>query len=103
MNRGDLATDDAAWAVLQRTPVAAVLTKSDSDLIARLRRDPALHRMPAILFGSRAKLPSGVLSDSLVLLLPQRVDSRELLVTIRDSLERGRVALIGGAASVTRS
>ena len=37
-----------------------------------------------------------------MLILPQRVDSRELLVTIRDSLEeRGRVAaLMGGAETV---
>jgi anti-sigma regulatory factor (Ser/Thr protein kinase) len=99
-----VSTDDAAWGVLQSTRVAAVLMKSDSALLARLRKDPALHRMPAILFGSPAKLSPGALSDSLVLILSRRVDSRELLVTIRDSLERGRVAaLMDGAESVTRS
>ena len=97
-------TDDAAWEVLQRTRVAAVLMKSDSELIARLRKDPALHRIPAILFGNPHVLSPEALSDSLVLILPQRVDSRELLVTIRDSLERGRVAaLMCGAETVTRS
>ena len=49
-------------------------------------------------------LPPEVLSDSLAIILPERVDSRELLVTIRDSLERGRVAaLMCGAESVKRS
>jgi signal transduction histidine kinase len=97
-------TDDAAWERLQRTRVSAVLMKSDSDLIARLRKDPALHRIPAVLFGNPAMLGSEALSDSLVLVLPQRVDSREFLVTIRDSLERGRVAaLMCGPESVTRS
>jgi signal transduction histidine kinase len=97
-------TDDAAWEMLRRTRVSAVLMKSDSDLIARLRKDPALHRMPAVLFGNPAMLGSEALSDSLVLVLPQRVDSREFLVTIRDSLERGRVAaLMSGPESVTRS
>ena len=99
-----MSTDDAAWEVVQRTRVAAVLMKQDSELIARLRKDPALHRIPAILFGSPAMLPPEALSDSLLLILPQRVDSRELLVTIRDSLERGRVAaLMSGAESMTRS
>jgi PAS domain S-box-containing protein len=97
-------TDDAAWGVLQRTPVAAVLMKSDSEIIARLRKDPALHRTPVILFGNPARLPPEVLSDGLVLVLPRRANSHELLVTIRDSLERGRVAaLMCGAESVTRS
>jgi hypothetical protein len=36
-------------------------------------------------------LPSGALSQN-VRVLPQRVDSRQLLVTIRDSLEHGRGA-----------
>jgi hypothetical protein len=99
-----VSTDDAAWDVLQRTRVAAVLMKQDSELIARLRKDPALHGIPAILFGSPVMLRPEALSDSLLLILPQRVDSRELLVTIRDSLERGRVAaLMHGAESVTPS
>ena len=97
-------TDDAAWEVLQRTRVAAVLMISDSELIARIRKDPALERVPVILFGSPHALSPEALSDSLVLILPQRVDSRELLVTIRDSLERGRVAaLMCGAETVARS
>jgi PAS domain S-box-containing protein len=97
-------TDDAAWEVLQRTRVAAVLMISDSELIARIRKDPALERVPVILFGSPNVLSPQALSDSLVLILPQRADSRELLVTIRDSLERGRVAaLMRGAETVTPS
>ena len=49
-------------------------------------------------------LPPEAVSDSLVLVLPQRVDIRDLLVTIRDSVERGRsAALIGGAETVTPS
>jgi hypothetical protein len=97
-------TDDAAWEQLQRTRVAAVLMKSDSELIARIRTDPALERVPLILFGSPHVLTPEALSDSLVLTVPQRADSRELLVTIRDSLERGRVAaLMCGAETVTPS
>ena len=46
-------TDDAAWDVLQHTRVAVVLMISDSELIARIRKDPALERVPVILFGSR--------------------------------------------------
>ena len=87
-------TDDAAWEMLQRTSVAAVLIKSDSTLVARLRGDPAQRCIPAIVFGNPDLLPAEVLSDDLVLILPQRVDSRELLVTIRDGLERGRVAAL---------
>ena len=97
-------TDDAAWDVLQHTRVAVVVMISDSALIARIRKDPALERVPVILFGPHV-LSSEAVSDSLVLILPERVDSRELLVTIRDSLEeRGRIAaLMGGAETVTRS
>ena len=87
-----VATDGAAWEVLLNTTVAAVLMNSDSDLLSRLRASPALRGIPAVLFGGRARLPPEVLADSLVLMLPQRADSRELLVTIRDSLERARVA-----------
>ena len=97
-------TDDAAWEVLQRTRVAAVLIRSDSALIARIRKDPALERVPVILFGSPHVLSPEALSDSLVLILPQRADSHQLLVTIRDSLERGRVAgLMCGAETAARS
>jgi len=87
-----VSTDDAAWDLLQRTPVAAVLMRSDSELIGRLRKDPVLHRIPAIVFGESVVLPPDAVSDDLVLVLPQRFDSRELLVTIRDCLERGRSA-----------
>ena len=45
-----------------------------------------------ILFGSPLVVSPEALSDSLVLFLPERVDSRELLAAIRDGLERGRVA-----------
>ena len=89
-------TDDAAWDVLQRSEVAVVLMRSDSELTARMRLDPALEHMPIILFGSPYGLPRDPLPRSPMLLLPQRVDSRELLVTIRDCLERG-----AGAAPAT--
>jgi two-component sensor histidine kinase len=97
-----VSTDDAAWDLLQRTPVAAVLMRSDSELIGRLRNDPVLHQMPAIVFGESVVLPPEAVSDNLVLVLPQRFDSRELLVTLRDCLERGwSAALLRGAGTVT--
>jgi PAS domain S-box-containing protein len=86
------ATDEAAWALLQRTRAAAVLMKSDSELIGRLRHDLALRRTPAIVFGNPSLLRPDVAADPLVLLLPQRVGSRELLVAVREALERARVA-----------
>ena len=45
-----------------------------------------------ILFGSPLVVSPEALSDSLVLFLPERVDSRDLLAAIRDDLKRGRVA-----------
>jgi hypothetical protein len=84
--------DDAAWRELQRGPVAAILINSDSAVLARIRADPALHCLPVVLFGSTARLTPQVLADNLTIILPQRVDSRELLLTIRDGLERGRIA-----------
>jgi signal transduction histidine kinase len=97
-------TDDAAWDLLERTPVAAVLMRSDSELVERLRKDPELHRIPTIVFGEPVVLPPEAVSDDLVLVLPQRFDSRELLVTIRDCLERGRSAtLMPGAGTATPS
>jgi signal transduction histidine kinase len=84
--------DDAAWRELQRGPVAAILMNSDSAVLARIRADRALHCLPVVLFGSTARLTPQVLADDLTIILPQRVDSRELLLTIRDGLERGRIA-----------
>jgi len=83
---------DAAWAVLQGGDVAAVLLEGDSALLARIRNEPAFEAIPVILFGSPLVVSPEALSDSLVLFLPERVDSRELLGAIRDGLERGRVA-----------
>jgi PAS domain S-box-containing protein len=85
-------SDAAAWRELQRGPVAAILMNSDSALLARIRADRAWYCLPVVLFGSPAKLTPQVLADNLTIILPQRVDSRELLVTIRDGLERGRIA-----------
>jgi signal transduction histidine kinase/DNA-binding response OmpR family regulator len=82
---------DAAWEVLQGGDVAVVLLKGDSDLIARIRKEPAFEAVPVILFGSPVVVSPGASSDSLVLFLPERVDSRQLLAAIRDGLERGRV------------
>jgi PAS domain S-box-containing protein len=87
-----VSTEEAAWEMLAGTRVAALLTKGDSDLIARMRRDPALQCVPAIVFGGGDMVPAEAESDNLILVLPQRADSRELLVAIRDGLERGRVA-----------
>ena len=83
---------DAAWAVLQGGDVAVILLESDSALLARVRQEPAFEAIPVILFGSPLVVSPEALSDSLVLFLPERVDSRELLAAIRDGLERGRVA-----------
>jgi hypothetical protein len=87
-----VSTEEAAWEMLARTRVAALLTKGDSDLIARMRRDPGLKCVPAIVFGGADMVTAEAESDNLILVLPQRADSRELLVAIRDGLERGRVA-----------
>ena len=91
-------TDDAAWELMQRTPIAAILMRSDSALMARIRHDPALQQTPMILFGSPYGPPVDPLSHSPLLLLPRRVNSRELLVTIRDCIERGRGATPENAA-----
>jgi hypothetical protein len=85
-------SDDEAWAMLQSTRVAAVLMKTDSSLLARLRGDATLRCVPAILFGNPVMLEPEALSDALAFVLPRRSDSRELLVTIRDSLDRARAA-----------
>jgi PAS domain S-box-containing protein len=82
---------DAAWEVLQGGDVAVVLLKCDSELIARIRKDPTFEAVPVILFGSPVVVSPGASSDNLVLFLPERVDSRQLLAAIRDGLERGRV------------
>ena len=83
---------DAAWDVLQGGDVALVLLKCDSELIARIREEPAFGGVPVILFGSPLVVSPEALSDNLVLFLAERVDSGELLAAIRDGLERGRVA-----------
>ena len=91
-------TDAAARTALHRTRVAAVVLRSDSRLIVRFRDNPGVETVPVILFGSPHGLPPDAASDSLVFMLPQRVDSRELLVAIRDGLERGRAAALASAA-----
>jgi PAS domain S-box-containing protein len=96
------AADDAAWDALQRSGVAAVLVKTDSTLVRRIRRDAALQRTPVIMFGNPELLADDILSDDLVLILPQRADSRELLVAIRDGLDRGRVAARLSAAALSQ-
>jgi len=83
---------DAAWEVLQDGDVAVVLLKHDSELLARIRKEPAFAAVPVILFGTPLVVSPEALSDSLVLFLPEHVDSRELLAAIRDGLELGRVA-----------
>jgi len=82
---------DAAWDVLKGGDVAVVLLRGDSELLAPTRNEPAFRTVPVVLFGSPLLVSPEALSDSLVLFLPERVDSRELLVAIRDDLERGRV------------
>jgi CheY-like chemotaxis protein len=78
--------------VLQDGDVAVVLLKHDSELLARIRKEPAFAAVPVILFGTPLVVSPEALSDSLVLFLPEHVDSRELLAAIRDGLELGRVA-----------
>jgi signal transduction histidine kinase len=87
---------DAAWDVLKAGDVAVVMLKSDSDLLARIGTEPALAAIPVILFGSPLVVSPEALSDSLVLFLPERVDSRELLAAIRADLKRGWVAVPAG-------
>jgi PAS domain S-box-containing protein len=82
---------DAAWHALQDGDVAAVLLKCASELLARIRKEPAFDAVPVILFGSPLVVSPEALSDNLVLFLPERVDSAALLAAIRDGLERGRV------------
>jgi signal transduction histidine kinase len=82
-----------AWGALQTGNVAVVMLKGDSELLARIRREPAFAAIPVILFGSPLVVSPEALSDSLVLFLPERVDSGALLAAIRDDLERDRVAL----------
>ncbi len=83
-------TDMAAWEAIEHSLVAAVLTKSDSELIRRLRMYPALNRVPVILFDDPVTLPEEALLDDFVSVLPRDADNRELLVTIRDSIEHAR-------------
>ena len=87
---------DAAWDVLHTGDVAVVLLKGDSELLARMRNEPAFGVIPVILFGSPLVVTPAALSDSLVLFLPERVDIRELLAEIRDDVERGRAAAPAG-------
>lgn len=94
-------TDDAASDLIERTHVAAILMRGDSPLIARLRDIPALATVPVILFGNSEVLAAGSVSNSLFLTLPQRADSHQLLVTIRDGLERGRVAKLARLMAAT--
>ena len=83
---------NAAWDVLHGGDVAVVLLSGDLDLLTRMRHEPAFGSVPVILFGSPLVVAPEALSDNLVLLLPERVSSRELLAAIRSGLERGRVA-----------
>ena len=70
---------DAAWDELRGGDVAVVLLKSDSELLTRISKEPAFASIPVILFGSPLVVSPEALSDRLVLLLPERVDSRDLL------------------------
>ena len=81
---------NAAWGVLQTGDVAVVMLKGDSELLARIRREPAFGAIPVILFGSPLVVSPEALSDSLVLFLPERVDRQDLLAAIREDLERER-------------
>jgi CheY-like chemotaxis protein len=83
---------NAAWDVLKGGDVAGVMLKGDSELLARIRKEPAFGAIPVILFGSPLVVSPEALSDSLVLFLQERVDSRDLLAAIRADLKRGRVA-----------
>ena len=83
---------DAAWDVLQSGDVAVVMLKGDSELLARIRKEPAFGAVPVILFGSPLVVSPEALSDSLVLFLPERVESGALLAAIRDDLTRSAVA-----------
>ena len=83
---------EAAWDVLHSGDVAVVMLKSHSELLARIRKEPAFGAIPVILFGNPLVVSPDALSDSLVLFLPERVDSHELLAAIRDDVERGRAA-----------
>ena len=85
---------NAAWGVLQTRYVAVVMLKGDSELLARIRREPAFAAIPVILFGSPLVVAPEALSDSLVLFLPERVGSGELLAGIRDDLEADRVGAL---------
>ena len=83
---------EAAWDVLHSGDVAVVMLKRHSELLARIRQEPAFGAIPVILFGNPLVVSPDALSDSLVLFLPERLDSRELLAAIRDDVKGGRVA-----------
>jgi signal transduction histidine kinase len=84
---------NAAWGVLQSGDVAVVMLKGDSELLARIRKEPAFGAIPVILFGSPLVVSPEALSDSLVLFLPERVGSGELLAAIRGDRERDPAAV----------
>jgi PAS domain S-box-containing protein len=86
----------AAWAVLHEGNVAVVLLRTDSALVARIRNEPAFGAVPVILFGSPLVVSPEALSDSLVLVLPERLDETDLLAAIRDGLTRGVAASNAG-------
>ena len=83
---------DAAWDVLRGGDVAVVVLEAESELLARIRSEPAFGAVPVIIFGNPLVVAPETLSDNLVLFLPDRVDSDSLLAAIRDGLERGRIA-----------
>ena len=91
-----VADGDAAWDVLQGGDVAVILLKDDSALLGRIRNDPTFSAVPVILFGSPIVVSPDALSDSLVLVLPERADGHEMVAAIRDGLSRDRIAAQAG-------
>ena len=83
---------EAAWDVLHGGDVAVVMLKRHSELLARIRQEPAFGAIPVILFGNPLVVSPDALSDSLVLFLPERLESHELLAAIRDDVQGGRIA-----------
>ncbi|HXG72333.1 MAG TPA: PAS domain S-box protein [Gemmatimonadaceae bacterium] len=91
-----VADAEAAWAVLQEGKVAVVLLSTDSSLVARIRKEPAFGAVPVILFAGPLVVSPETLSDSLVLVLPERVNGDDLLAAIRNGLHRSVAASNAG-------
>ncbi len=77
---------EEAWSILEQQPVFVIIAENDSSrspLLERVRTDARFSNLPVILIGSDVPLSSVLLTDKLVVLIPERTGSHSLLEAIR--------------------